>query len=186
MMCAGFAASAARVTNTASAEMDRIAPMRWLMALKYSLLSGAEMSGSSGGLGMDMGASITYLRGAGFRCQGSSVKCQIFKCQVLGVRCRVFGRGWEMPTPQIWGSEKGEKIYPPGGAYIMSYYWVITALTMGLQRYPPYMDVAIFLTSLGKRYLEDFFPLFCISYFRGLKSNDSCPKTISSPRLVQT
>ena len=97
-MCAGFAAVAARVTSTASAEMDRIAPMRWLMALKYSLLSGAEMSGSSGGLGMDMGASITYLRGAGFR------------CQVLGVRCLVFGRGWEMPTPQIWGSEKGEKI----------------------------------------------------------------------------
>jgi len=29
--------------------------------LKYSLLSGAEMSGSSGGLGMDMPASITYL-----------------------------------------------------------------------------------------------------------------------------
>ena len=42
-------------------EIDRMAPIRWLLALKYLLLSGAEMSGSSGGLGMDMRASITYL-----------------------------------------------------------------------------------------------------------------------------
>ena len=65
--------------------------MRWLMALKYSLLSGAEMSGSSGGLGMDMGASITYpLSGegqvSGFRYQVSS-----FKCQVSGVKFQVSG-----------------------------------------------------------------------------------------------
>ena len=44
MICAGFSAMAASVTKTASAEMDRMAPIRWLMALKYSLLSGAEMT----------------------------------------------------------------------------------------------------------------------------------------------
>jgi len=48
------------VTSTASAEMDRIAPIKWLMELKYSLLSEEEMSGSSGGFWMDMNASITY------------------------------------------------------------------------------------------------------------------------------
>ncbi len=42
----GLPAIAASDTKTASAEMDRIAPMRWLMELKYSLLSGAEMSRS--------------------------------------------------------------------------------------------------------------------------------------------
>jgi len=39
--------------------MDGMAPMRWLMVLKDALLSGAEMSGSSGGLGMDIRTSIT-------------------------------------------------------------------------------------------------------------------------------
>ena len=48
--CAGLPASAASVTSTASPEIERIAPIKWLMALKYSLLSGAEMSGSSAGL----------------------------------------------------------------------------------------------------------------------------------------
>jgi len=32
--------------------VDNIAPIQWLTALKYSLLSGAEMSGSRDGLGM--------------------------------------------------------------------------------------------------------------------------------------
>ena len=50
MTCAGLSAIAANVTSAASAEMDNIAPIKWLMALKYSLLSGAEMSGSSVGL----------------------------------------------------------------------------------------------------------------------------------------
>ncbi len=54
----GLPASAASVTNTANAEMDRMAPTRWLMALKYSLLSGEEIMGSRAGL--FMGASISY------------------------------------------------------------------------------------------------------------------------------
>ena len=46
------------VLGYASAETDRIAPIKWLMALKYSLLSGAEMSGSRGGF--CMGGSIIH------------------------------------------------------------------------------------------------------------------------------
>lgn len=53
----GLPASAASVTSTASAEMDRMAPIKWLMELKYSLLSGAEIMGSR--VGLFMGASIS-------------------------------------------------------------------------------------------------------------------------------
>jgi len=35
MVCAGLSAIAANVTSTANAEMDRIAPTKWLMELKY-------------------------------------------------------------------------------------------------------------------------------------------------------
>jgi len=52
---------AAKVTNTASAEMDNIAPIKWLMELKYSLLSGEEINGSSAGFCRVMCASISYL-----------------------------------------------------------------------------------------------------------------------------
>lgn len=50
---------AASETSTAKAEIERIAPIKWLMELKYSLLSGDEIMGSRAGFCEDMGASIT-------------------------------------------------------------------------------------------------------------------------------
>jgi hypothetical protein len=51
---------APKATSTASAEMERIALMKWLMESKYSLLSGEEISGSSGGFERDIQGRITH------------------------------------------------------------------------------------------------------------------------------
>jgi hypothetical protein len=61
MTCAGLWSIAAKVTNTASAEMDNIAPIKWLMELKYSLLSGEDINGSRDGFCRFMYESISYL-----------------------------------------------------------------------------------------------------------------------------
>jgi len=58
--CAGLLLIAANVTNTANAEIDRIAPIKWLMELKYSLLSVDEICGSRVGFFEFMCASISH------------------------------------------------------------------------------------------------------------------------------